>query len=369
VAQIVANLDLVLLAAVVALVGYGLWIVDTVTEVDGGGLAARQGVAVALGTMAAVAIVWAGAEILGRLRWLLYGATVLLLVVVVASPAIRGSSRWIDLGFFQLQPSEPGKIALAVVLAWLLASRAREGALSGSAALVALGATAVPAVLVFAQPDFGTSLVFAVTLGAALFFAGASWGVLTAFGSAAASLSVTVLWILPANGVQVLRPYQLDRLVGFIDPDADPSGATYNVNQSVTAVGAGGLTGRGSDATQTGLSFLPEHQTDFIFSALAEQRGFAGAALLLALLAIVVWRGIRIVAIAPSLFQATLAGSLVAAFTFQVVVNTGMTMGIAPVVGIPLPFVSYGGSSMVASLVVVGILQAIHVRGRLTPAR
>jgi rod shape determining protein RodA len=369
VAQIVANLDLVLLAAVVALVGYGLWIVDTVTEVDGGGLAARQGVAVALGTMAAVAIVWAGAEILGRLRWLLYGATVLLLVVVVASPAIRGSSRWIDLGFFQLQPSEPGKIALAVVLAWLLASRAREGALSGSAALVALGATAGPAVLVFAQPDFGTSLVFAVTLGAALFFAGASWGVLTAFGSAAASLSVTVLWILPANGVQVLRPYQLDRLVGFIDPDADPSGATYNVNQSVTAVGAGGLTGRGSDATQTGLSFLPEHQTDFIFSALAEQRGFAGAALLLALLAIVVWRGIRIVAIAPSLFQATLAGALVAAFTFQVVVNTGMTMGIAPVVGIPLPFVSYGGSSMVASLVVVGILQAIHVRGRLTPAR
>ena len=166
----------------------------------------------------------------------------------------------------------------------------------------------------------------------------------------------SVLWFLPASGIEVLTPYQTARLTGFTNPDSDPSGLTYNVNQSITAVGAVGLEGRGvTDASQTRFDYLPEHATDFVFASFAEQRGFFGAAILLLLYLLVVWRGLRVV---------TVAGGIVFAFLFQVFVNVGMTMGIAPVTGIPLPFVTVGGSSMVANLVAVGILQAIHARGR-----
>lgn len=364
IARTIGALDHVLTLVVVALVGYGLWIVSEV-KADG---VSRQALAVAMGVAVAIAILATGAAAVRRVRWPAYGVVLALLLVVAASEAIRGSRRWIDLGFFQLQPSEPAKIVLAVTLAAFLGERARSG-LDGRAIWTAIGITAVPAVLVFAQPDFGTSLVFVVSLGAALFFSGARWNVLTALGVVGVSAAVLVLWILPANGVQILKPYQVDRLVGFVDPGADPSGSTYNVNQSITAVGAGGLTGRGSEATQTTQEFLPEHDTDFIFSALAETHGFLGAGLLLVLQALLVWRGLRIIAVARSHFEAVLAGTLVSAYLFQVVVNTGMTMGIAPVVGVPLPFVSYGGSSMVASLALVGMLQAIHARSRLDGRR
>ncbi len=153
----------------------------------------------------------------------------------------------------------------------------------------------------------------------------------------------------------MLEPYQIDRLIGFVDPDADPSGSTYNVNQSITAVGSGGLDGRGvARATQTNLNYLPEHATDFIFSSLAEQRGFLGAAILLLLYALIVWRGIKIVAVAPTSSSAVVAGAIVFALPVQIFINVGMTIGIAPVTGIPLPFVSYGGSSLITTLVMIG---------------
>jgi rod shape determining protein RodA len=181
---------------------------------------------------------------------------------------------------------------------------------------------------------------------------------------------VLVLWALPHAGVQVLKPYQVDRLVGFVNPDSDPSGTTYNVTQSITAVGAGGLRGRGpSGASQTNLDYLPEHATDFIFASLAELRGFLGAAILLLLYALIIWRGIKIIAIAENLFSATVAGAIVTALLFQIFLNLGMTIGIAPITGITLPFVSYGGSSMITSLAMIGILQAIHARGRLAAGR
>ena len=164
----------------------------------------------------------------------------------------------------------------------------------------------------------------------------------------------------------MLEDYQVQRLVGFVHPDSDPSGSTYNVHQSITAVGSGGLDGRGvSGATQTRLNYLPEHATDFIFSSLAETRGFLGVSILLLLYALIVWRGIKIVAIAPSLFAATVAGTVVITFLFQVFVNVGMTVGIAPITGIPLPLVSAGGSSLITTMIMVGLLEAIHVRGRL----
>jgi rod shape determining protein RodA len=166
--------------------------------------------------------------------------------------------------------------------------------------------------------------------------------------------------------VDVLKPYQRERVIGFANPDTDPSGLTYNVRQSITAVGAGGLEGRGViEASQTRLDYLPEHATDFVFASFAEQRGFFGAVILLLLYLLVVWRGLRVVTIAGDLYSAIVAGGIVFAFLFQVFVNIGMTMGMAPVTGIPLPFLTVGGSSMVANLLAVGVLQSIHVRGSL----
>jgi rod shape determining protein RodA len=224
--------------------------------------------------------------------------------------------------------------------------------------------------LVFAQPDIGTSLVYAAALAAVLFAAGARWPHIAALAVAALALALSILWLLPAGGVQVLKDYQAKRITGFLNPDQDPGGLTYNVTQSITAVGAGGFDGRGIDeATQTRLDYLPEHATDFVFASFAEQRGFVGAAILLLLYLLVVWRGLRVITVARDLFGAVVAGGIVLAFLFQVFVNVGMTMGIAPVTGIPLPFVSVGGSSMVANLLAVGVLQAIHARGAVDPPR
>ena len=153
-------------------------------------------------------------------------------------------------------------------------------------------------------------------------------------------------------------------------PDADPRGLTYNVTQSITAIGAGGIDGRGVvEASQTRLDYLPEHATDFVFASFAEQRGFFGAAVLLLLYLLVVWRGLRIVTVAGDLYGAVVAGGITFAFLFQVFVNVGMTMGVAPVTGIPLPFMTVGGSSMVSNLVAIGILQSIHARGTAAPLR
>jgi rod shape determining protein RodA len=223
----------------------------------------------------------------------------------------------------------------------------------------------VPAVLVFLQPDFGTAMVYAAALAATLFVAGVRWlhlGVLAALG---AFVAVAVLWLLPSVGVAVLKPYQGDRLTGFLNPDSDPGGTTYNVTQSILSVGAGGLQGRGVDgATQTRLDYLPEHATDFVFASLSEQRGFVGASILLCLYLLLLWRGIRIVSLARDSFCAIVAGGIVFALLFQIFVNVGMTMGIAPITGIPLPFVSVGGSSMVANLLAMGVLLSIGARGR-----
>ena len=184
-----------------------------------------------------------------------------------------------------------------------------------------------------------------------LFFGGVPWKHLASLAIVTALIALSVLWFLPAAGVEVLDAYQKDRLIGFVHPDVDPSGTTYNVNQSITAVGSGGIDGRGvAGASQTNMNYLPEHNTDFIFSSLAEQRGFLGAAILLLLYAFIAWRGIKIVAIAPSLYTSAVAGAIVFSFLFQIFVNVGMTIGIAPVTGIPLPFVSFGGSSMITTM-------------------
>jgi rod shape determining protein RodA len=369
VAALVRRLDLVLLLAVAALVGYGLWAVSGITRFDIPGdsnyFVTRQAIAAAIGCVGLVVAILVPPSVYRRHWRVVYGGTIGLMVFVfVFAEAVRGSKRWIDIGPFQFQPSEFGKGLFVLAIAGFLVERQhRIGRLRTVAS--SIGLAAVPMVLVFLQPDLGTALVYVAALSAVLFLAGVRWLHLALLLTLGALLVSSVLWFLPASGIEVLKPYQTARLTGFTNPDSDPSGLTYNVNQSITAVGAGGLEGRGViEASQTRFDYLPEHATDFVFASFAEQRGFFGASILLLLYLLVVWRGLRVVTVAGDLYGAIVAGGIVFAFLFQVFVNVGMTMGIAPVTGIPLPFVTVGGSSMVANLFAVGILQAIHARGR-----
>ncbi len=362
---VVRGLDWILFGAMVALVGFGLWAIDGITRHDGGDQVGRQALYAAVGGVVFVVTTLIDPRVYRRFSRLIFVGTFgLMLLVLVAGAATRGSRRWIDLGFFRFQPSEFGKVLFTLFLAAFLADRARR-LNELSVPLAAIAVAAGPIVLVFLQPDIGTALVYTAVLAAVLFVSGVRWLHLAAIGSVALIVVLAVLWWLPASGVNVLKPYQAQRLTGFTNPDSDPRGATYNVNQSITAVGAGGLRGRGiAGATQTRLDYLPEHATDFAFASLAEQRGFFGAAILLLLYLLVVWRGLKIVAGASDLFSAIVAGGLVFALVFQVFVNVGMTIGVAPITGIPLPFVSIGGSSMIANLAAMGVLQSIHARGR-----
>ncbi len=369
VGAVVRRLDYVLLGVMAALIAYGLWVLGAVSRNDVPGepdyYVIRQAINVALGATVFAAVTFLSPESYRRFQKPLYAAALFLLTIVFVADAIRGTQRWIDIGFFRFQPSEVGKILLILVLAGYLADCAKRIG-EWRTTLTAVGLAALPAFLVFIEPDFGTALIYAGVLAAALFVAGTRWSHLLALAGGTVTLALAILWVLPTAGIDVLRPYQVERLTGFLNPDLDPSGATYNVTQSVTAVGSGGLDGRGvAGASQTNMNYLPEHATDFIFSSLAEQRGFLGASLLLLLYALLVWRGIKTIALAPSLFTATVAAATVFALIFQVFVNVGMTIGIAPITGIPLPFVSYGGTSMIASMMMVGLLEAIHVRGRL----
>jgi rod shape determining protein RodA len=368
VASIVRRLDWVLIGSVGALVAYGLWAIADITRHDVTGNAhyyvTRQAVYAAIGVLCLVAAVLVDPEVY-RTRWrVIFGGTCFLIAVVLLTGPIRGSKRWLDLGFFRFQPSEFGKVLFVLALAGFLAERSRR-LNEPRTTLTAVGLALVPIFLVFLQPDFGSALVYCAALGAMLFVAGTPWTHLGALAAAGAAVAVLLLGVLPAAGVPVLKQYQVDRLTGFLNPASDPGGTTYNITQSKNAIGAGQLRGRGpNNATQTTLNFLPEHHTDFVFASLAEERGFFGAAFLLMLYLLVVWRGLRIVTLAREPFSAIVAGGVVIALLFQIFVNVGMTMGIAPITGIPLPFVSVGGSSMIANLIAVGLLLAIHLRAR-----
>ncbi len=373
-AAFLRHLDYLLLLATGALIAYGLWVLEAVTRSDVPGdpdyYVFRQGVYIAVGVVLLAVVTAVDPEVYRRLRVPLYALAVVLLVAVfVLAEEVRGSKRWIEIGFFNFQPSELGKVVLVVVLAGFVAER-RHRIDEWRTTLGVVGLTVPLVLLVFKEPDFGSSLVYAAVAAAALFFGGTPWRHLAVLAVIAALVAGALLWFLPSAGVDILEPYQRERLIGFVNPDVDPSGSTYNVTQSLTAVGAGGLDGRGvANATQTKFNYLPEHSTDFIFSSLAEVRGFLGASILLLLYGIIVWRGIKIIAVARDLFSAVVAGAIVVALLIQLFINIGMTIGIAPVTGIPLPLVSYGGSSLLTTLIMVGLLEAIHVRGRQAAAR
>ena len=361
---VLRRLDWVLMFALVGVVGYGLSAIDGITKHDiGGSAASRQGLYAAAGALLFVIVLFIDPDTYRRLRRPIYfGALGLMVFVLAAGAATRGSHRWINVGFFTFQPSEFGKVLFVLVVAGFLADRSRTITSAGTA-LAAIGYGLVPIALVFVQPDIGTALVYMAALAAVLFVAGVRWSHLAVLLALTVACSLAVLWGLPAAGVNVLKPYQAARLTGFTHPSTDPQGATYNLRQSITAVGAGGLRGRGVlGATQTRLNYLPEHATDFAFASLAEERGFFGASILLLLYLLIVWRALKIVTTARDLYCAIVAGGLAFMFLFQVFVNSAMTMGVAPITGIPLPFVSVGGSSMITNFLAIGILQAIYLR-------
>lgn len=363
------HLDYLLLAAAVALTAYGVTVIFFATRNDPlprpTYYSDYQLIYALAGYVLLVALSIVDYERFRRWQWPLYAFALLSILAVFAlGPVTRGSRRWLVLPFFRFQPSELALVIVTVAVSAFLLDRLH---LLGTrrVSLMAIAYVALPALLVFAQPDFGTTMVFVCMCLAVLFFYGTPWTHFAALAGALALALVGVFAILPALGVHLVKSYQMERLTVFLNPGHDPSGSGYNLAQSIIAIGSGGLHGRGNLATQTILDFLPEHHTDFIFAVVSERYGFVGAALLLALFATLVWRALRIATISRDLYGSMIAGAIAAMFLFEIFVNVGMTLGIMPITGIPLPFISYGGAALITNLMLVGLLESIHIRGRI----
>jgi rod shape determining protein RodA len=326
----------------------------------------RQGIYASVGLLIALLLTRIDYSRLREYKFALYGLMIALNVVAFGMPAVRGSHRWIPLPFLQFQSSEFGKILLIVSLSAFAVDRVRRLHDRRTTALVML-LSIIPALIVIPQPDLGTGLVY-VTIGfTMLFVAGTSWKQLAALVAMFAAAIAIVLAGAPALGVHVLKPYQVQRLTGFLNPSHDPRNQTYNITESLIAIGSGEKTGRGvKNASQTNLHFLPENQTDFVFAVVGETYGFVGAALVLSLYALLIWRALRILMMAKNLYGTLIAGGILAMLMFQVFVNVGMTIGIMPITGVPLPLMSYGGSSVLVTFIAIGLLQSIYVQARLS---
>ena len=302
-----------------------------------------------------------------ELRVGIYTAMMFAIVaVLVLGVATAGARRWIELPFFRFQPSELGKLLLVLALAGFAIDRARrQTEWQRTARLLLLGF--VPALIVFVQPDLGTSLVYGAVTLAILYVSGTPWQHFAALGGIAVAAVGLALVIGPAVGQPVLTGEQLDRVTSFLNPSDDPADSSYQTNQALIAIGSGGKAGRGDDATQVQNDFLPEAHTDFMFSAIAERWGFVGAALLLSLYALLIWRALRITTLSKNLYGSLVGAGIASMLLFQVFVNVGMNVGLMPVTGIPLPLVSYGGTSVLVTFMAIGLLQSIYVQSQLSP--
>jgi rod shape determining protein RodA len=305
-----------------------------------------------------------------RLREYKYGLFALMIglnLVVYGMPPIQGARRWIPLPFLEFQSSEFGKLLLIVALAAFAVDRSRRLHERRTTARIMLLAL-LPALIVIPQPDLGTGMVYVAVGFSVLFFAGTSWKQLTGLVAMFIAAVAIVLAGAPALGVHVLKPYQQQRLTGFLNPSHDPGNQTYNITESLIAIGSGQKTGRGANATQTKLNFLPANDTDFVFAAVGETYGFVGAAIVLSLYALLIWRILRILTMSKNLFGTLIAGGILAMLMFQVFVNVGMTIGIMPITGVPLPLMSYGGSSVIVTFLAIGLLQSIYIQARIATA-
>ncbi|MFZ1641316.1 MAG: rod shape-determining protein RodA [Candidatus Contendobacter sp.] len=288
--------------------------------------------------------------------WIYLIGILLLLAVMVAGDVSKGARRWLDLGVVRFQPSEIMKLAVPMTMAWFFADKPlppRWWHLLGGALL-----TAIPFILIAEQPDLGTALVVGCAGAFALFLAGLSWLLLLGLAGALGA-AVPLFWIY------VMHDYQRQRVLTFLDPESDPLGAGYHIIQSKIAIGSGGIYGKGwLNGTQSHLDFLPEGSTDFIFAAFSEEFGLVGACLLLVLYLFIIARGLYMASRAPDTYTRLLAGSLVLIFFLYAFVNSGMVSGLLPVVGLPLPLFSYGGTSLVTLMAGFGMLTSIYTHRR-----
>jgi rod shape determining protein RodA len=363
------RVDPLLFLATAGLVGFGIYTIYTATNGDIPGspyyYVLRQGVYAGVGGLLMLAVARFDYSRLREWRWGIYGFCILTILMTLGlGTASHGSKRWINFPFFNFQPSELGKVLLTLALAGFLVDRTRRlGERETTARIMLL--TVIPAMLVIAQPDLGSGFVYIAIALALLFIAGTKWTHFVALGVLGAAAVTAVLVVAPMAGVHVIKHYQLERLTAFAHPSDNPRDQGYQLKQSITAIGSGEKTGRGANgATQTKLDFIPEHHTDFIFSVVGEQFGFVGAAVVLSLYALLIWRGLRILTMAKNLYGSLVAGGIIVMLMFQVFVNVGMTVGIMPITGVPLPLMSYGGSSVIVTLLAIGLLQSIHVQAR-----
>jgi rod shape determining protein RodA len=364
------GLDPLLMLATLGLIGFGVFALG---EVTGGDVphnpyfyVTRQAIYAVIGVALMLAIARVDYSRFRELRVGLYTAMMgSIVLVLLLGQATRGSKRWIQLPFFTFQPSELGKVLLITALAGFAIDRARRTTeRQRTARLLLMGF--VPALIVFVQPDLGTAVTYVVITLAILFVVGVRWTHFALLGLVLATAVSAVLVIAPAIGHPVLKGYQQQRLTSFLNPSSDPRDATYQIDQSLIAIGSGGKTGRGANSTQTENGFVPDRTTDFIFSVVGEKFGFVGAAFVLSLYALLIWRALRIMTLSKNLYGSLIAGAIAAMFMCQVFVNVGVAIGIMPVTGIPLPLLSFGGSSVVVTLMAIGLLQSIYVQARLT---
>jgi rod shape determining protein RodA len=358
------GLDPVLLLCALALAVFGLVMIYSATaprlEISGADpmhFVNRQVFALCVGLVAMTVVVLVDYRMLRAWAPVLYGVAVFLLVMtVLTGETVKASRSWIVFGGFQFQPAELAKPALIAMLAALFHER-REEALGLRALVEALALASIPMLLILRQPDFGTFMVFVAIVFGVLLVARVRVRYMAALAL------IGMLSIFGALQLELFEDYQVARLTSFIDPSEDTLGAAYNVNQAQIAIGAGRLTGKGLFAgSQTTLFYVPENHTDFIFTVVGEELGFIGATVLLAVFGLLLWRALRIASLSRDRFGSLLAGGVIAVFGFQIFINIGMSIGIMPVTGLPLPFVSYGGTSLIGSLIMIGLLQSVHMR-------
>lgn len=363
----IRHLDPVLLLATIALVVIGLFAIYSAThrslaaiDADPARFVKRQVTFLAVGAVVVLLVASFDYRMVKVYAGLIYVSTLILLILVrtPVGTSVRGSQRWFELAGFQLAPSELAKLAVIAMLAAFLSEI--RGELTLQEVFRATGLAALPGLLVFLQPDLGTSIVFAAILVGVLVVAGTSVRYLGV-------LALTALVLIFAGfQVGLVREYQIARLTSFLDPLNDPQRTGYNRTQAEIAIGSGGVLGLGYlQGTQTNLDFVPEQHTDFIFTVVGEEFGFLGAITLLGLYGILLWRAFRIALVSKDAFGTYLAAGVASMLALQVFVNVGMTVGIMPITGIPLPFVSYGGSALLMSCAAVGLLLSVHMR-RLT---
>ena len=350
------HIDGPLLGAVLLLMGVGLTVLYSASNAGWPRVSGQM-----INMLVALTVMWIVANIpphfLMRLALPLFVIGVLLLLAVaVKGDIVNGARRWLNIGITRIQPSELMKIAAPLMLAWYF--HHYEGTLRTSNFLIAAVLLLVPVGLIARQPDLGTAILILASGGYVLFLAGLSWKIIAGLAVAGAA-AAPVAW-------SMMHDYQRQRILTLIDPMEDPLGSGYHTIQSTIAVGSGGWTGKGwMSGTQTHLDFIPERTTDFIFAVFSEEFGLLGNVLLLALFLMVIVRGAIIAANAPTLFTRLLAGAITLTFFTYAFVNMGMVSGILPVVGVPLPMISYGGTSLVSLCLGLGILMSIHTHRKL----